>query len=459
MLVRRLMSGELSLKLKIRRRLEIATEETKHVNPDITTSGSPEDVQVAAEDDNIQGENGIVGLSSIDPAHTLCGTSLSQPTVLQFRKTRKLSVNRADPTNRQLLQKRQFFHSHRAQLCFCDAVMPPKKGKRGRPARNTNDAANNETANNQDLSPVAIVAAIQEMQREMTTLRQAIPNASASAAATTTTATVDAADWLTYVEDKMEVFEVVYGDRVRYGTQLLKGEAQTWWRGVQRANSHAPGTLTWHVFVRQFERRFYPTTFLEKMKIDLQSYKQEKKTVAEYEVGFNKIVHFVPHVANNELERAAQFRQGLRPSIRHTLGAFPLLDFRTTVEQALGVEMQHQYTHEMKPSGSDQPRSQDDKKGVVMCTIERTVSGVVLVLFAARIIRTLVLADRHVPWACEAFSRFHGKQLVQNPPLLWSWCFFMIKLWNHGLLDARTMNTCNIILQGIQDEGSDPKQP
>jgi hypothetical protein len=65
----------------------------------------------------------------------------------------------------------------------------------------------------------------------------------------------------------------------------------------------------------------------------------DKKTVAEYEVGFNKIVRFVPHVARNEVEKAFQFRQGLKPSIRHTLGAFPLVDFRTTVEQALGVEM------------------------------------------------------------------------------------------------------------------------
>jgi hypothetical protein len=43
---------------------------------------------------------------------------------------------------------------------------------------------------------------------------------------------VEAIDWLTYVEDKMNVFEVVYGDRVCYGTQLLKGEAQIWWRAV-----------------------------------------------------------------------------------------------------------------------------------------------------------------------------------------------------------------------------------
>jgi hypothetical protein len=80
---------------------------------------------------------------------------------------------------------------------------------------------------------------------------------------------VKAVDWLTYVEDKMDVFEIVYEDRVRFGTQLLKGEAQIWWRGVHAAHSSSPGVLTWDVFIRQFERRFYPVTFLEKMKIDL----------------------------------------------------------------------------------------------------------------------------------------------------------------------------------------------
>jgi hypothetical protein len=74
------------------------------------------------------------------------------------------------------------------------------------------------------------------------------------------------------------------------------------------------------------------------MKIDLQSFKQAKKTVIDYEVGFNKMVRFIPHVAYNELEKTSQFCQCLRPSIRHALGAFPLVDFRTTVEQALGVD-------------------------------------------------------------------------------------------------------------------------
>ncbi|KAF0896300.1 hypothetical protein E2562_021455 [Oryza meyeriana var. granulata] len=67
----------------------------------------------------------------------------------------------------------------------------------------------------------------------------------------------------------------------------------------------------------EFERRFYPTTFLDKMKLDLNNYVQDKKTVAEYEIGFNQIVRFVPHVAHDEVEKARQFRQGLKPAIRH----------------------------------------------------------------------------------------------------------------------------------------------
>lgn len=31
----------------------------------------------------------------------------------------------------------------------------------------------------------------------------------------------------------------------------------------------------------------------------------------------------------------------------------------------------------------------------------------------------------------------------------------MIKLWNHGLLDASTMNNCSIILNNFRNEGSD----
>ncbi|KAK8690596.1 hypothetical protein V6N13_074128 [Hibiscus sabdariffa] len=67
-----------------------------------------------------------------------------------------------------------------------------------------------------------------------------------------------------------------------------------------------------------------------------------------------------------------------------------------------------------------------------------------------------VLADGHIPWACEAFSKLHGRDLVKAPALFWCWRLFMIKLWNHGILDARTMNNCNIVLEQYQKQDLHP---
>ncbi|KAF0904276.1 hypothetical protein E2562_033206 [Oryza meyeriana var. granulata] len=62
--------------------------------------------------------------------------------------------------------------------------------------------------------------------------------------------------------------------------------------------------------------------------------------MAEYEVGFNQIVHFVSHVLHDKVKKTRCFHQGLHPTICHMLGAFPITDFRSIVEQALGVELQ-----------------------------------------------------------------------------------------------------------------------
>jgi hypothetical protein len=85
--------------------------------------------------------------------------------------------------------------------------------------------------------------------------------------------------------------------------------------------------------------------------------------VAEYEVGFNQIVRFVPHVAHDDAEKARRFRQGLKPFIRHVLGAFVVTDFRSMVEQASGVELQQSYTDDIrKMSGADQHKGLEEKK-------------------------------------------------------------------------------------------------
>lgn len=98
-----------------------------------------------------------------------------------------------------------------------------------------------------------------------------------------------------------------------------------------------------------------------------------------------------------------------------------------------------------------------------------------------------VLADAHIPWACEAFTNLHIKDLLETPQLCWyihidiiiiyilrliiikinkylikfwnddrCWRLFMIKLWNHGLVDPKTINVCNLILDQHQNQQIDP---
>jgi hypothetical protein len=157
------------------------------------------------------------------------------------------------------------------------AIMPPRRA-RGSPQVPSGDS----------MSSAAMLVAMQTMQEELAILRQAIPIAPVGAAQGAggggvpggavpvgaalggraevplpvsvlslmqwmgmkldtfhgSGTPVELADWLTYVEDKMDVFEIVYGDRVRFGTQLLKGDTQIWWRGVQAAHSSSPGVLS-----------------------------------------------------------------------------------------------------------------------------------------------------------------------------------------------------------------------
>ncbi|CAA7020361.1 unnamed protein product [Microthlaspi erraticum] len=60
--------------------------------------------------------------------------------------------------------------------------------------------------------------------------------------------------------------------------------------------------------------------------------------------------------------------------------------------------------------------------------------------------RQRVLADGHIPWACEEFTKLHQKELIYSITMRWQWRLFMIKLWKYGLVSGKTINHCNVFL-------------
>ncbi|KAG0576454.1 hypothetical protein KC19_5G081300 [Ceratodon purpureus] len=53
-----------------------------------------------------------------------------------------------------------------------------------------------------------------------------------------------------------------------------------------------------------------------------------------------------------------------------------------------------------------------------------------------------VLADGHCSWACEAFSSLHAAKFSSKPTLRRCFMLFLIKLWNHHLVDGATVDKC-----------------
>ncbi|XP_073223943.1 polycomb group protein EMBRYONIC FLOWER 2-like isoform X2 [Cicer arietinum] len=70
-----------------------------------------------------------------------------------------------------------------------------------------------------------------------------------------------------------------------------------------------------------------------------------------------------------------------------------------------------------------------------------------------------VRVDAHIRWACKAFSILHGSELVKSRKLSWHWTLFRLKLCNLGLIDAKIMNDCGMILEQFEKQKSDPKIP
>ncbi|KAK9266346.1 hypothetical protein L1049_012678 [Liquidambar formosana] len=87
--------------------------------------GAVECVERITSSPNVTGFSSATAQSYADPDYvqSVSGNNLAPPAMLQFAKTRKLSVERSDPRNRALLQKRQFFHSHRAQAMAVEHVL------------------------------------------------------------------------------------------------------------------------------------------------------------------------------------------------------------------------------------------------------------------------------------------------------------------------------------------------
>ncbi|MCO5594322.1 hypothetical protein L7F22_048352 [Adiantum nelumboides] len=70
-----------------------------------------------------------------------------------------------------------------------------------------------------------------------------------------------------------------------------------------------------------------------------------------------------------------------------------------------------------------------------------------------------VLADGHCSWACEAFTKLHAKRFHSSMALRRCLMLFLIKLWNHNLVDGNTINKCLLVVDSVKEVDESNSKP
>ncbi|XP_058769023.1 uncharacterized protein LOC131642874 [Vicia villosa] len=131
-----------------------------------------------------------------------------------------------------------------------------------------------------------------------------------------------AQNWLKEIERIFRVMDCTEGQKVRYGTHKLAGEADDWWLGTRQRLEITGEVITWVVFSREFLRKYFPEDVRGKKEIEFLELKQGNSTVTEYAAKFVELVQFYPHYTAEtaEFSKCIKFESGLRPEIKRAIG-------------------------------------------------------------------------------------------------------------------------------------------
>ncbi|XP_073024305.1 uncharacterized protein [Primulina eburnea] len=117
--------------------------------------------------------------------------------------------------------------------------------------------------------------------------------------------------WIRSLEVIFRYMNMAEAERFRCAIYLLKDDASLWWEGAKRGVSL--NILTWEDFKRIFYENYFIADVRSRLKREFMSFRQGDMSVVKK---FERVCHFVPLIANDDVEKLRHFLDGLRPTIR-----------------------------------------------------------------------------------------------------------------------------------------------
>ena len=133
-----------------------------------------------------------------------------------------------------------------------------------------------------------------------------------------TTDPANAEMWLKQTERVFNLMQCIPEEKFDYVVSLLQGDAYAWWETIPDSTAQPP-VLTWNDFLREFHDAYVPEVYKDQKEKEFLELQHGNRLVVEYEVQFNQLSHYAPHMIATEKKKCTRFESELRFTIRNRI--------------------------------------------------------------------------------------------------------------------------------------------
>nr|VVW56750.1 unnamed protein product [Nymphaea colorata] len=125
-----------------------------------------------------------------------------------------------------------------------------------------------------------------------------------------------AEEWIEEVEHIFEVLKVPGGDKVNYGSYMLKSDAKRWWQSTREIRFADQQSISWKQFRDSFFGTYFPTHARNKKMQEFLELQQNHLNLEEYITKYRHLEVYCLHLYTTDEAKADKFVHGLRDGLR-----------------------------------------------------------------------------------------------------------------------------------------------
>ncbi|KAF3773727.1 hypothetical protein EJ110_NYTH54727 [Nymphaea thermarum] len=125
-----------------------------------------------------------------------------------------------------------------------------------------------------------------------------------------------AEEWIEEIERIFEVLEVPGGNKVNFGSYMLKGDAKRWWKSTREIQFADQQMISWRQFRDSFFSTYFPVQTRNKKMREFLDLQQNHLGLEEYITKYRHLEAYCPHLYTTAEARADKFVYGLRDGLR-----------------------------------------------------------------------------------------------------------------------------------------------